>query len=85
MARGSGDILRLSEAAQFTHAEVGVFLFPGVGGLSFPSFETVHKESFSGTDVGPLSRQLLTRAEDFFDDLSSLTLVGKLIRGQVPE
>ncbi len=34
-------------------------------------------------DVGPLSRQLLTRAEGFFDDLLSLTLSNKLIRCQV--
>jgi len=35
--------------------------------------------------VGPLSRQLLTRLEGFFDGLLSLTLFEKLIRGQVPE
>ena len=37
------------------------------------------------TDVGPLSRQFLTRAEGFFGDRFSLTLCNKLIRCQVPE
>jgi len=36
-------------------------------------------------DVGPLSRQLLTRAEGFFGNRFSLTLCDKLIRGKVPE
>jgi hypothetical protein len=36
-------------------------------------------------DVGPILRQSLTRAEGFFDNLLSLTLCEKLIRGQVPE
>ena len=36
-------------------------------------------------DVGPVLRRSLTRADDFFDDLLSLTLYEKLIRGQVPE
>ena len=36
-------------------------------------------------DVGPLSRQLLTRAEGFFGDLLFLTLDDKLSWGQVPE
>jgi hypothetical protein len=37
------------------------------------------------TDVGPIPRQLLTRADDFFGDLFSLTLFNKLIRGQMAE
>lgn len=37
------------------------------------------------SDVGPVVRRFLTRADDFFGDLLSLTLVEKLIRGQVPE
>lgn len=36
-------------------------------------------------DVGPILRQSLTSAEGFFDNLLSLTLCEKLIRGQVPE
>jgi hypothetical protein len=36
-------------------------------------------------DVGPVLRRFLTTADDFFDDLLSLTSVEKLIRGQVPE
>lgn len=36
-------------------------------------------------DVGPVTRQSLTRTEGFFDDLLLLTLCDKLIRGQVPE
>jgi hypothetical protein len=37
------------------------------------------------SDVGPVLRRFLTRAGDFFGDLLFLTLVEKLIRGQVPE
>ncbi len=37
------------------------------------------------SDVGPVPRQLLTRAEGFFDDRLPLTLADKLIRGQVPD
>ncbi len=40
---------------------------------------------FLTSDVGPLSRQLLTRAEGFFGDRFILTLCDELIRGQVPE
>ena len=39
----------------------------------------------AATDVGPGTRQSLTRAASFFDDLLSLTLFEKLVRGQVPE
>jgi hypothetical protein len=39
----------------------------------------------AGCDVGPVMRQVLTRADDFFGVLFSLTLYDKLIRGQVPE
>jgi hypothetical protein len=46
-------------------------------------------DSFNGellaSDVGPITRQFLTRADDFLGDLFSLTLCDKLIRGQVPE
>ena len=37
------------------------------------------------TDVGPVLRRFLTRADDVFGDLFNLTLCDKLIRGQVPE
>ena len=36
-------------------------------------------------DVGPVSSQLLTRAEGFFNDRLFLPLRDELIRGQVPE
>ena len=36
-------------------------------------------------DVGPVWREFLTRADDFFGDLFSLTLHDKLIRRQVAE
>ncbi len=36
-------------------------------------------------DVGPVTRQFLTRADDFFDDLYDLTLCNKLVGRQVPE
>jgi hypothetical protein len=37
------------------------------------------------SDLGPIPRQVLTRAEDFFDDLLSLTLSDELARGQAPK
>ena len=37
------------------------------------------------TDVGPVLRQLLTRAENLFGGLFTLTLCDELVRGQVPE
>ena len=43
------------------------------------------KGELRASDVGPVTRQSLTRADDFFDVLFGLTLVEKLIRGQVPE
>ena len=43
------------------------------------------KGEFLASDVGPILRQSLTRAEGFFNNLLSLTLFEKLIRGQVPE
>jgi hypothetical protein len=43
------------------------------------------KGELLAVDVGPIPRQLLTRTDDFFGDLFSLTLCDKLIRGQVPE
>jgi hypothetical protein len=36
-------------------------------------------------DVGPVTRQSLTRADDVFGGLFNLTLCDKLIRGQVAE
>jgi hypothetical protein len=38
----------------------------------------------SAIDVGPVPRQFLTRADDFFGDRFNLTFHKKLIRGQVP-
>jgi len=46
---------------------------------------TPSTEKFGLRDVGPASRQLLTRADDIFDDQLHLTLADKLIRGQVPQ
>jgi hypothetical protein len=43
------------------------------------------KGELPAVDVGPVTRQSLTRAEGFFDNLLSLTLCEKLIWGQVPE
>jgi hypothetical protein len=43
------------------------------------------KGELSTVDVGPVTRQSLTRADDFFGNLFGLTLCEKLIRGQVPE
>lgn len=37
------------------------------------------------SDVGPVLRRFLTRAESFFDGRLSLTLCDELIRGQVPK
>ncbi len=39
----------------------------------------------NGSDVGPLPRQLLTRAEDFFGVPFFLTLADELTRRQVAE
>ena len=51
-----------------------------------PVDRDTHQENLLAHDVGPLSRQLLPRAEGFFGDLFALTLCcDKLIRGQVPE
>ena len=41
--------------------------------------------NFWPRDVGPVSRQLLTRAESFFDGLLSLTLADELAWSQVPK
>lgn len=38
-----------------------------------------------GSDVGPVPRQRLTRADDFFDGPFVLTLTDELARGQVPD
>ena len=51
----------------------------------YPSSKTLQHTKTAETDVGPITRQFLTRADDFFGDLFSLTLCDKLIRGQVPE
>ncbi len=37
------------------------------------------------SDVGPILRRFLTRADDCFDDRLALTLCDELVRGQVPE
>lgn len=36
-------------------------------------------------DIGPILRRPLTRVDDYFGDLFSLTLFEKLVRDQVPE
>ncbi len=43
------------------------------------------KGELRASDVGPVTRQSLTRTEGVFDDRLSLTLCDKLIRSQVPE
>ena len=50
-----------------------------------PSRDTLSQSKLDPVDVGPLLRQFLTRADDFFGDLFRLTLCDKLIRRQVPE
>ena len=40
---------------------------------------------FASRDVGPVLRRFLTRADDFFVDLFSLTLSNQLLRRQVAE
>ena len=45
--------------------------------------ETLHKERKSVIDVGPVSRQLLTRADDFFGGPFVLTLGDELAWSQV--
>ena len=52
---------------------------------TYPDVKTELKTAVQITDVGPVTRQSLTRTEGFFDDLLLLTLCDKLIRGQVPE
>ena len=39
----------------------------------------------SGTDVGPVLRELLTRTDGFFGGPDHLTLCDELVRAQVPE
>jgi hypothetical protein len=50
-----------------------------------PCQRDTSKENFGLFDVGPVSRQLLTRADDFFRVLFFLTLTGELTRSQVPK
>jgi hypothetical protein len=54
---------------------------PGIGRGPVPPSEF----RWSCPDVGPVTRQSLTRPDDFFGELVCLTLGNKLIRGQVPE
>ena len=53
--------------------------------LDVPGIRTRIFHRIKVFDVGPVTRQSLTRTEGFFDDLLLLTLCDKLIRGQVPE
>ena len=46
---------------------------------------TPQKGDNTSRDVGPVTRQSLTRADDFFGNRFGLTLFEKLRRGQVPE
>jgi hypothetical protein len=59
---------------------------PQLGQLIFPQF-CGHSAMTAGeaSAVGPVTRQSLTRADDFFGGPDSLTLCDKLVRGQVPE
>jgi hypothetical protein len=43
------------------------------------------KGELLASDVSPVTRQFLTRADDLFGGPDSLTLCDELIRGQVPE
>ncbi len=43
------------------------------------------REEFLTSDVGPVLRRFLTRADDFFDDPFFLTLADELARRQVVE
>jgi hypothetical protein len=53
--------------------------------LRSPKIGAARLWSMSHTDVGPIPRHLLTRAGRFFDTHADLTLLDKLLRGQVPE
>jgi hypothetical protein len=53
--------------------------------LKLPRQGDSSKGELLAVDVGPVLRQLLTRAEDLFGGLFNLTLCDKLIRGQVPK
>jgi hypothetical protein len=43
------------------------------------------KGELVASDVGPVTRQGLTRTDDFFGDPNGLTLDDKLVRGQMAE
>ncbi len=46
---------------------------------------TPQKGDNKPSDVGPVTRQSLTRADSFFGSRAGLTLFSKLTRSQVPE
>ncbi len=62
--------------------EVGVKC-PGTGDRIFPVKETAAKKIFQPFDVGPITRQLLPSADDFFDGTDDLTLFNALVWRQV--
>jgi hypothetical protein len=53
--------------------------------LNAPSRKAIRLWTGASIDVGPVTRQFLTRADDFIDGVEGLTLCNKLARGQVPE
>src|SRR6267143_6999052 len=59
---------------------------PSPVGIPLSPFSgTPHSRYLVMVDVGPATRQFLTRADGFFGGPDHLTLCDKLVRGQVPE
>jgi hypothetical protein len=52
---------------------------------TLPEAQAILKAQCEELDVGPVTRQFLTRADDLFGDLVHLALHDKLIRRQVTE